>query len=147
MKKKKLMKKQSYFVVLLMLLLLFPSGAFAQQQMIKGQVVDDKGDTVIGATVMLKGTQEGAITDIDGNFSIKGKVGNTLTISYVGFSVLVELSYAIGIAQPLSIYVDTYRSPRPAALEGMTDGEIARRIGRLFDLPIIPPALPLSAFI
>ena len=58
MKKKKLMKKQSYFVVLLMLLLLFPSGAFAQQQMIKGQVVDDKGDTVIGATVMLKGTQE-----------------------------------------------------------------------------------------
>lgn len=88
MKKKKLMKKQSYFVVLLMLLLLFPSGAFAQQQMIKGQVVDDKGDTVIGATVMLKGTQEGAITDIDGNFSIKGKVGNTLTISYVGFSPL-----------------------------------------------------------
>ena len=88
MKKKKLMKKQSCFVVLLMLLLLFPSGAFAQQQMIKGQVVDDKGDTVIGATVMLKGTQEGAITDIDGNFSIKGKVGNTLTISYVGFSPL-----------------------------------------------------------
>ena len=74
MKKKKLMKKQSYFVVLLMLLLLFPSGAFAQQQMIKGQVVDDKGDTVIGATVMLKGTQEGAITDIDGNITIKGKV-------------------------------------------------------------------------
>ena len=45
-----------------------------------------------------------------------------------------KLSYAIGIAQPLSIYVDTYRSPRPAALEGMTDGEIARRIGKLFDL-------------
>ena len=37
------MKKQSCFVVLLMLLLLFPSGVFAQQQMIKGQVVDDKG--------------------------------------------------------------------------------------------------------
>lgn len=65
------MKKQSCFVVFLMLLLLFPLGAFAQQQMIKGQVVDDKGETVIGATVMLKGTQEGAITDIDGNFSIR----------------------------------------------------------------------------
>ena len=48
--------------------------------------------------------------------------------------VLVELSYAIGIAEPLSIYVDTYRSPRPAALAGMTDGEIARRVGKLFDL-------------
>lgn len=82
------MKKQSCFVVLLMLLLLFPSGVFAQQQMIKGQVVDDKGETVIGATVMVKGGQEGAITDIDGNFSVKGKVGATLTISYVGFSPL-----------------------------------------------------------
>lgn len=82
------MKKQSCFVVLLTLLLLFPSGVFAQQQVIKGQVVDDKGETVIGATVMLKGTQEGSITDIDGNFSLKGQVGSVLTISYVGFSPL-----------------------------------------------------------
>ena len=82
------MKKQSCFVVLLLLLLLFPSGAFAQQQMIKGQVVDDKGETIIGATVMVKGTQEGTLTDIDGNFSVKGKVGDILAISYVGFSPL-----------------------------------------------------------
>ena len=82
------MKKQSCFVVLLLLLLLFPSGAFAQQQMIKGQVVDDKGETIIGATVMVKGAKEGTLTDIDGNFSVKGKVGNTLSISYVGFSPL-----------------------------------------------------------
>ncbi len=82
------MKKQSCFVVLMMMLLLFPSGAFAQQQMIKGQVVDDKGETIIGATVMVKGAKEGTLTDIDGNFSVKGKVGNTLTISYVGFSPL-----------------------------------------------------------
>ena len=81
------MKKQSCFIIL-MLLLLFPLGVFAQQRMIKGQVVDDKGETVIGATVMVKGTQEGAITDIDGNFSIKGKIGCALTISYVGFSPL-----------------------------------------------------------
>lgn len=82
------MKKQNCFVVFIMLLLLFPAGAFAQQQMIKGQVVDDRGETIIGATVMVKGSQEGALTDIDGNFSVKGKVGNVLTISYVGFSPL-----------------------------------------------------------
>ena len=82
------MKKQSCFVVLMMMLLLFPSGAFAQQQMIKGQVVDDKGETIIGATVMVKGAKEGTLTDIDGNFSVKGKVGNTLAISYVGYSPL-----------------------------------------------------------
>ena len=61
-------------------------------------------------------------------------IAKNLVAAGVADEVLVELSYAIGIAQPLSIYVDTYRSPRPAALDGMTDGEIARRIGRLFDL-------------
>ena len=82
------MKKQSCFVVLMMMLLLFPSGAFAQQQMIKGQVVDDKGEAIIGATVMVKGAKEGTLTNLDGNFSVKGKVGNTLSISYVGYSRL-----------------------------------------------------------
>ena len=52
----------------------------------------------------------------------------------VADEVLVQLSYAIGIAEPLSVYVNTYGSKRPAALEGMTDGEIAERIGKLFDL-------------
>lgn len=88
MKKKKLMKRQSRFVVLLLLLLSFPLGVFAQQQLIKGQVLDDKGETIIGATVIVKGTQEGTLTDLDGNFSLKGKIGSALTISYVGFSPL-----------------------------------------------------------
>lgn len=47
-------------------------------------------------------------------------IAKNLVAAGVANEVLVELSYAIGIAQPLSIYVDTYRSPRPAALEGMT---------------------------
>ena len=50
--------------------------------------VDDKGETIIGATVMVKGSKDGTLTDIDGNFSVKGKVGNTLVISYVGFTPL-----------------------------------------------------------
>ncbi len=61
-------------------------------------------------------------------------IAKNLVAAGVAEEVLVELSYAIGIAEPLSIYVDTYRSPRPKALKGMTDGEIARRIGKLFDL-------------
>ena len=61
-------------------------------------------------------------------------IAKNLVAAGVAEQVLVELSYAIGIAEPLSIYVDTYRSPRPKALEGMTDGEIARRVGKLFDL-------------
>ncbi|MDE6857681.1 MAG: methionine adenosyltransferase, partial [Alistipes sp.] len=61
-------------------------------------------------------------------------IAKNMVAAGVAEQVLVELSYAIGIAQPLSIYVDTYGSKRPAALEGMTDGEIAEHIGRLFDL-------------
>lgn len=90
MEKKKLMKKQKCFVLLLMLLLLFPLGVFAQQKIIKGQVLDDRGEPVIGATVMVKGTSGGTITDMDGNFSVAGKVGSTLFISYVGFATLEE---------------------------------------------------------
>lgn len=88
MEKKKLMREQRRFVLLLMLLLSFPLGALAQQKMIKGQVVDDRGDAIIGATVMVKGVNGGTITDIDGNFSIAGKVGNTLSITYVGYAPL-----------------------------------------------------------
>lgn len=69
-----------------MLLLIVPFGAFAQQGMITGQVVDEKGESIIGATVQVKGTSDGTITDFDGNFSLKGKVGNTLVVSYVGYS-------------------------------------------------------------
>ena len=61
-------------------------------------------------------------------------IAKNLVAAGVAREVLVQLSHAIGIAEPLSIYVDTYGSERPAALAGMTDGEIARRIGRLFDL-------------
>ena len=61
-------------------------------------------------------------------------IAKNLVAAGVADQILVELSYAIGIAEPLSIYVDTYNSPRPKALKGMTDGEIARRIGKLFDL-------------
>ena len=61
-------------------------------------------------------------------------IAKNMVAAGIADEVLVELSYAIGIARPLSVYVDTYRSKRPAAIDGMTDGEIARRIGKLFDL-------------
>ena len=61
-------------------------------------------------------------------------IAKNMVAAGVADQILVQLSYAIGIAQPLSIYVDTYGSQRPAALQGITDGEIAERIGKLFDL-------------
>ena len=61
-------------------------------------------------------------------------IAKNMVAAGVAEQVLVQLSYAIGIAEPLSVYVDTYSSKRPAQLEGMTDGEIARKVAKLFDL-------------
>lgn len=46
----------------------------AQQNAVKGTVVDEFGEPMIGVTIMLKGSQGGTITDMDGNFSIKAKL-------------------------------------------------------------------------
>ena len=57
-------------------------------------------------------------------------IAKNMVAAGIAREVLVQVSYAIGIAQPLSIYVDTYGT----ANVKMTDGEIAEKIGRLFDL-------------
>ena len=50
-----------------------------------GVVVDNFGDAVIGATVMQKGTSNGTVTDIDGNFKINVNNGDILSVSYIGY--------------------------------------------------------------
>lgn len=56
---------------------------------VKGTVVDDAGEPVIGATIMEKGTRNGTVTDIDGNYVIKVKRNAQLTISYLGYATQV----------------------------------------------------------
>ena len=53
-------------------------------QKISGTVKDANGDPVIGATIMEKGTQNGTVTDFDGNFSLNLQKGGALDVSYVG---------------------------------------------------------------
>ncbi len=62
------------------------NAAVTQQTIkVKGQVVDQDGEPLIGATVKVKGAQTGSITDIDGNFQIDAASNATLVISYVGY--------------------------------------------------------------
>ena len=68
----------------LFLLCLFPLGAMAQS-ILKGTVNDEAGEPVIGATVKVQGSQKGAITDFNGNFTVEAESNATLTISYVGY--------------------------------------------------------------
>ena len=55
---------------------------------VKGQVVDEKGEPVIGANVIVEGTTNGVITDLDGNFSIKCNKGATLVFSFMGYKTV-----------------------------------------------------------
>lgn len=57
-----------------------------QKKTVKGQVVDAAGIPVIGANIVAKGTTNGTITDMDGNFSLEVTEGTILTVSYIGFA-------------------------------------------------------------
>jgi len=60
--------------------------ASAQSIDVSGTVLEPTGEPVIGATVMQKGTNNGAVTDIDGKFSFKAPQGSVIVVSYIGFA-------------------------------------------------------------
>lgn len=70
---------------LLFLLCLIPLWAFSQNITVKGVVKDATGESVIGASVVQKGTSNGIITDIDGNFTLNVPSNSTIVISFVGY--------------------------------------------------------------
>lgn len=83
-------RSRSIFPKILILLLLF-SGVFfsgkaqTSHNTISGKVVDKDGTPLIGATVMIIDTTIGAVTDMDGNFTINAPENATLRVSYIGF--------------------------------------------------------------
>ena len=97
---------------------------YAQTE-ITGTVVDETGETVIGATVMEKGTTNGTVTDFDGTFVIKVNPGATLVFSYVGY-LPVELPASNGMTVTMQedalalneIVVTGYTTQRKADLTG-----------------------------
>jgi len=62
--------------------------AVSQTGVIKGKIVDSYGEPVIGANVKVKGTTNGTITDMDGNFTLNNVSGGTLVISFIGYKTL-----------------------------------------------------------
>ena len=70
---------------------------------ITGQVLDEQGEPLIGVNVLVEGTTIGAITNLDGNFTIEAPVGSTLSITYVGYApqtvkVGVQNTYNVQLA-------------------------------------------------
>lgn len=71
--------------ILLILIMIFSAGISAQEINVTGVVTDDAKSPLIGATVLVKGTQITSTTDLDGKFAINAKIGAVLVISYIGF--------------------------------------------------------------
>ncbi len=85
MSKNNCFKSKAMQVLFVCLLLMAPVGAWAQSIELKGTVLDAANETVIGASVIEKGTMNGVVTDYDGNFIITVSENATIVISYVGY--------------------------------------------------------------
>ncbi|MDD4846795.1 MAG: TonB-dependent receptor plug domain-containing protein, partial [Petrimonas sp.] len=73
---------------LFMFLTLFLAGIgiLTAQTQVRGTVVDEAGIPIIGATIQIKGTAQGTVTDLDGRFTLSAPANATLVISYVGLT-------------------------------------------------------------
>ena len=99
--------------------------ASAQQVNVNGIVKDATGETVIGASVMVKGTKTGTVTDFDGRFHVECTPGATLVISYIGYQTQ-EVKAADGMNVVLQeaandlneVVVTGYTTQRKADLTG-----------------------------
>lgn len=83
-----------------------PLPAVAPISTVTGTVVDESGEPLIGATVLVKGTSMGTSTDIDGHFELKNVTGSTLVVSYVGYQtaeVKVESTMEIVLKEESSL--------------------------------------------
>lgn len=99
--------------------------ANAQQVNVSGVIKDATGETVIGASVMVKGTKTGTVTDLDGRFYVECTPGATLVISYIGYQTQ-EVKAADGMNVVLQeaandlneVVVTGYTTQRKADLTG-----------------------------
>ena len=79
------LKKTKFVLICICLMLGFSQWAVAQGNQVKGKVVDETGEAIIGANVAQKGTTNGTMTDANGNFSLDVPGNATLVITFIGY--------------------------------------------------------------
>jgi len=84
---KELHIKLKSWLMMLAILLMATNYSYSQQDPIKvkGKVTDEKGEVLVGVSVIIKGTKTGTLTDVDGNYTIQAAATATLVFSYIGF--------------------------------------------------------------
>lgn len=78
--------KRWFMMVVLILGITSTISAQGTTFLLKGKVLDEADEPLIGASVMVPGTSNGVATDVDGNFEISVSIGNKLKVSYVGYA-------------------------------------------------------------
>ena len=118
------MNELKRFLLSFMLMFVCTSFLYAQTE-ITGTVFDETGETVIGASVVEKGTSNGTVTDFDGNFTIKVNPGATLVISYIGYEKIeaaaepgMTVTFKSGAVELKELVVTGYQVQRKADLTG-----------------------------
>ncbi|WP_083639065.1 SusC/RagA family TonB-linked outer membrane protein [Algoriphagus marinus] len=136
--------------MLLIILFTVPM-VFAQSANITGTIKDETGEPVPGATIMIKGTQVGTVTDLDGVFSIQASPGDILVVSFIGYTareVIVQngqTSYDISLQTSMSdlseVVVVGYGSQIKKEVTGAIQSVGAKELA---DLPVSSVAQKLQ---
>lgn len=90
----------------LILLIVSLSTWVMAQDVVKGKITDQNGETLIGATVVVKGTTNGTVTDIDGNYTLNINEGDVLVFSFIGFKSQ-EIEYTQNMNLNIKLEEDT----------------------------------------
>ncbi|MFC5625604.1 SusC/RagA family TonB-linked outer membrane protein [Algoriphagus winogradskyi] len=147
-----LLIKTRFVGFLLALFIVSVSSSFAQSITVKGKVVsEDDNEPVPGALVSVKGTQSGTVTDIDGGFTIQASVGETLVVSFIGFTtnevvvtqnstdILVTLKYSTSDLSEVVVvgYGSQIKKELTGAIQSVSEKELK-------DLPVSSVAQKLQ---
>lgn len=82
----------------------FPNAAYTVNKTIKGTIKDDSGEILPGASILVKGTTNGTVADMDGKYTLNVKEGDVLVVSYVGH---IPKEVTVGVADELDIVLQS----------------------------------------
>ena len=100
---KSLIMKQKPKLLLLLIPLFVPMLAWAQAVTVTGKVISgDDGKGLPGVTIQIKGTTQGAISDLDGNYSLSADPKGTLIFSYMGYKT-IEMNFLPDVMVPCEV--------------------------------------------
>ena len=84
------MKNKLLYLLSIMLVTLLSTSIYAQEKSVKGKIIDEAGFPIPGASLLIKGTNKGSTTDMDGNYSISAKPGDVIVFTYLGYKTVEE---------------------------------------------------------